>query len=44
MRRSISCPYNLGGQLDGKKSLGRPKHKWGDDINMGIKAVVCGLE
>jgi hypothetical protein len=44
MRRFITYTSNLEGQLDGKRSLGRTKHRWDDYINMGIKAAVCGRE
>jgi hypothetical protein len=26
----------------GKRSLGKPKHKWGDNIKMGLQEVGCG--
>ena len=30
------------GKLEGKKSLGRPRHKWEDNINMDLQEVGCG--
>jgi hypothetical protein len=31
----------LVGKPEGKKSLGRPKHRW-EDIQMDLQEVVCG--
>jgi len=30
------------GKLEGKKSLGRPRHTWEDNINMDLQEVGCG--
>ena len=27
---------------EGKRPLGRPKHRWEDDIKMGLQEVGCG--
>jgi hypothetical protein len=35
----------LVGKPEGKRVLGRPKHRWEDNINMDLKKVVCwGME
>jgi hypothetical protein len=30
------------GKPEGKISLGRPRHKWEDNINMDLRVVGCG--
>jgi len=30
------------GQLEGKRPLGRPRHKWEDNIKMDLQEVGCG--
>jgi len=30
------------GKREGKKPLGRPRHRWEDNIKMDIQAVACG--
>jgi hypothetical protein len=32
----------LVGKPEGKKTLGRPRHRWEDNIKMGIQEVGCG--
>jgi hypothetical protein len=32
------------GKPEGKKPLGRPKHRWEDNINMDLQEVECGLD
>jgi len=32
----------LVGKPEGKRSLGRPRHRWGDNIKMGLQEVECG--
>jgi hypothetical protein len=32
----------LVGKREGKRPLGRPKHRWEDNINMDLQEVVCG--
>jgi len=33
----------LGGTREGKRPLGRPRHRWEDNIKMGLKEVGCGV-
>jgi hypothetical protein len=33
---------SLVGKLEGKRPLGRPRHRWGDNIKMGVQYVGCG--
>ena len=33
----------LVGKLEGKRPLGRPRHKWVDNIRMDLKDVGCGF-
>jgi hypothetical protein len=30
------------GKTDGKKPLGRPRHRWEDNIKMDLQKVGCG--
>ena len=30
------------GKPDGKRSLGRPRHRWEDNIKMNLQEVGCG--
>jgi len=30
------------GKPEGKRPLGRPKHRWEDNIKMGLQEVGCG--
>jgi hypothetical protein len=30
------------GKPEGKRPLGRPTHRWEDDIEMDLQGVVCG--
>ena len=30
------------GKPEGKRSLGRPRRRWEDNINMGLQEVGCG--
>jgi hypothetical protein len=32
----------LVGKSEGKRPLGRPRHRWKDNINMGLQEVRCG--
>jgi len=32
----------LVGKLEGKKPLGRPRHRWEDNIKMDLQEVRCG--
>ena len=32
----------LVGKPEGKRPLGRPKHRWVDNIKMGLQEVGCG--
>jgi hypothetical protein len=32
----------LVGKPDGKSPLGRPRHRWQDNIKMDLQDVVCG--
>ena len=32
----------LVGKLEGKRPLGRPRHRWVDNIRMDLKEVGCG--
>jgi len=32
----------LVGKLEGKRPLGRPRHKWVDNISMDLQEVGCG--
>jgi len=32
----------LVGKLEGRRSLGRPRHRWVDNIRMDLKEVGCG--
>ena len=32
----------LVGEPEGKRPLGRPKHRWGDNIKMDLQEVGCG--
>jgi len=32
----------LGGKLEGKRPLGRPRRRWEDSIKMDIQEVGCG--
>jgi len=29
-------------KLEGKRPLGRPRHKWGENIKMDLQGVGCG--
>jgi len=33
----------LVGKPEGKRPLGRPRHRWEDNINMDIQDVGCGV-
>ena len=39
-RRGVSRV--LVGKPDGKRPLGRPRHRWEDNIKMGLQEVGCG--
>ena len=34
----------LVGKLEGKRPLGRPRHRWVDNIRMNLQEVGCGLD
>jgi len=36
------CVQGLVGKSEGKKPLGRPRHRWKDNIKMYIQEVGCG--
>jgi hypothetical protein len=41
--KAVSNVYTvLVANSKGKRSLGRPKHRWEDNIKMDIKEVWCG--
>jgi hypothetical protein len=31
------------GKPEGKRPLGRPRHRWEDNIKMGLQVVGCGV-
>ena len=33
----------LMGKLEGKRPLGRPRHRWEDNIKMDLQEVGCGV-
>jgi hypothetical protein len=33
----------LMGKLEGKRPLGRPRHRWDVNIKMGLQEVGCGV-
>jgi hypothetical protein len=33
----------LVGKSEGKRPLGRPRHRWEDNINMDLQEVGCGV-
>jgi len=33
----------FGGELEGKRPLGRPRRRWEDNIKMDLQEVVCGV-
>jgi hypothetical protein len=37
-----SNTYILVGKSEGKKSLGRLRHRWGNDIKIGVKGIPVG--
>ena len=36
------CVQGLGGKSEGKRQLGRPRHRWEDNIKMDLQEVGCG--
>jgi hypothetical protein len=34
----------LVGKPEGKRALGRPRHRWGDNVRMNFQEVRCGRE
>jgi hypothetical protein len=34
----------LVGKTEGKRPLGRPRHRWEDDVRMDLQEVGCGFE
>ena len=41
MERSRNSYRILVGKSEGKKALGRPRHRWLDNIKMNLSYVVC---
>jgi len=40
---SINCLYRvLAGKTEGKRPLGRPRHRWENNIKMDLQEVGCG--
>jgi len=42
MRKRRGIYRALVGKPEGKRPLGRPRHKWEDDIKMDLQEVGCG--
>jgi len=36
------CIQGFGGKPEGKRPLGRPRHRWEDNIKMDLQEVGCG--
>ena len=36
------CIQGFGGGSEGMRPLGRPRHRWEDNINMELQEVECG--
>jgi hypothetical protein len=36
------CVQDFGGEPEGKRPLGIPRHRWEDNIKMDLKEVGCG--
>ena len=36
------CMQGIGGETWGKEPLGRPRHRWEDNIKMDLQEVGCG--
>ena len=43
MRESIGVYRVLVVKPEGKRPLGRPRHRWEDDIKMDLQEVGCGV-
>jgi hypothetical protein len=37
-----SCVQGFGGEIRGKEPLGRPRHRWEDNIKMDLQELGCG--
>jgi hypothetical protein len=35
----VSCLFGFGGRPEGKRSLGRPRHRWEGNIKMDLRDV-----
>ena len=42
MGREERCIQGLVGKPEGKRPLGRPRHRWEDNIKMDLQEVECG--
>ena len=40
--RGESCAQGAGGKLEGKRPMGRPRHRWEDNIKMDLQEVGRG--
>ena len=36
------CIQGFGGETEGKRPLGRARHRWEDNIKMDLQKVICG--
>ena len=43
MEQSRNAYRVLVGKPEGKRPLGRPRHRWGDNIKMDLREVVCDV-
>jgi len=43
LRERIGVYRVLVGKTEGKRPLGRPRHRWEDNIKMDIKEMGCGV-
>ena len=43
MEQSRNAYRVLVGEPEGKRPLGRPRHRWEDNIKMGLREVGCDL-
>ena len=44
MREEWGAYSVLVGKPEGKRPLGRPRHRWVDNIRMDVQEVGCGLD
>ena len=40
-RGEVRCIQGFGGELEGKRPLGRPRRRWEDNIKMDLQEVGC---